>query len=90
LRALGVPSPALTQRVESAWREACEPGWAERTRLRSLEGGVLSVSVSSEALRGELDGYHRARLLEVLRARLPGVALVGLRFCADGETGSRR
>ncbi len=89
LRSLGVPSAKVTEKLDRAWQEACEDGWRDLTSLRRLEGGVLEVAVASEALRDELTNFHRVRLLAVLRAALPDVPLVGIRFLSDGERGSR-
>jgi len=83
LRELGLPSQALGERVRRAWNGATDDAWRGRTRLESLDGGVLVVAVASAPLRDEIENFHRARLLEVLRAALPDVPLVGLRFVAD-------
>jgi len=91
LRDLGMPSGRLAPRVAKAWEQAADPAWKGLAVPRVLVGGVLVVGVSSAALREELAQFHRARLLDVLRAALPDVVLAGLRFSADvpplsGET----
>ena len=91
LRSLGIPSVKVSDKLIRAWEEAAEDGWRHRTSLRRLEGGVLEVGVTSDALRDELTNFHRDRLLAVLRAALPDVPLVGIRFItdsrdADGDT----
>ena len=87
LRSLGIPSARVTEKLRSAWSAACEETWRGRTLLRRLEGGVLEVGVSSAALRDELTNYHRGRLLTVLRAALPDVPLVAIRFVSDPADG---
>ena len=87
LKDLGVPSSRVTDRLRKAWQTACEDAWADRTRLRRLEGGVLEVGVASAALRDELANFHKDRLLTVLRTALPDVPLIGMRFIADPSDG---
>ena len=87
LRSLGVPSVKLTEGLRRAWGVAADEAWRAHTRLRRIEGGVLDVGVSSEALRAELTNFHRDRLLAVMRAALPDVPLIGLRFVTDPADG---
>jgi len=87
LKDLGVPSMRVTERLRTAWATASEESWRERTRLRRLEGGVLEVGVSSAVLRDELANFHKDRLLAVLRAALPDVPLIGMRFVTDPADG---
>jgi len=83
LRELGVPSARLSRRVHEAWLRVVEPVWKDQTTPLRLEGGVLIVGVRSASLRQELALFHRERLLSVLRAALPDLPLVALRFRAD-------
>lgn len=85
LRSLGMPSVKVTEKLAVAWGEACEESWRDHTSLCRLEGGVLEIGVTSDALRDELTNFHRTRLLAVLRAALPDVPLIGIRFLTDGE-----
>ena len=59
---------------------------AERRRcaggLARLHRGVLDVVVANAVLLQELAHYHKRRLLEELRRRLPGTTLTDLRFRA--------
>ena len=87
LRDLGVPSMRVTQKLRTAWERSTEDAWRGRTRLRRLEGGVLEVGVNSAALRDELANFHKDRLLAVLRAALPDVPLIGMRFVTDPVDG---
>lgn len=86
LRSLGIPSVKVSEKLIRAWEEAADDPWRDRTNLRRLEGGVLEVGVTSDALRDELTNFHRERLLAVLRAALPDVPLVGIRFITDSRT----
>ena len=83
LRGLGVPSARLTRRVQEAWSLAANPEWQDETVPLRLVGGVLVVGVRSAALRQEIAQFHRDRLLSVLKAALPDVSLVAIRFTAE-------
>jgi predicted nucleic acid-binding Zn ribbon protein len=69
-------------RLEQAWAEAAGPEHAAHTRANSLRRGVLEVVVDNAVLLQELAHYHKRRLLEQLRRRLPGTPLNDLRFRA--------
>jgi predicted nucleic acid-binding Zn ribbon protein len=70
--------------LERAWAEAAGPALAEDTRVAGLRRGVLEVQVGNSALLQELAQFHKRRLLEELRRRLPGARLDDLRFRAGG------
>jgi hypothetical protein len=80
LRALGVPSPALSNRVRDAWDRVAEPEWRGLAAPSRLAGGALVVAVSSTALRQDLAQFHAERLLRALRAALPDDPIATLRF----------
>src|SRR5438552_2723586 len=69
-------------RLERAWAEAVGPEFAPQTRLNGLRRGVLEVEVTGAVLMQELAHYHKRKLLERLRERLPGTTLTDLRFRA--------
>ena len=69
-------------RLEQAWAAAVGPEHAPHTRVGALRRGVLDVEVMSAVLLQELAHYHKRRLLEQLRGRLPGTTLTDLRFRA--------
>jgi predicted nucleic acid-binding Zn ribbon protein len=69
-------------RLERAWAEAVGPEFAAQTRLNGLRRGVLEVEVTGAVLMQELAHYHKRKLLERLRERLPGTTLTDLRFRA--------
>src|SRR6185437_17122992 len=68
--------------LERAWAEAAGPEHAVHTRLGALRRGVLEVVVGNAVLLQELSHFHKRRLLEQLRRRLPGTPLTDLRFRA--------
>jgi predicted nucleic acid-binding Zn ribbon protein len=68
--------------LERAWAEAAGAAHAPHTRVAALRRGVLEVEVANSALLQELASFHKRRLLEQLRQRLPGVTLNDLRFRA--------
>jgi predicted nucleic acid-binding Zn ribbon protein len=68
--------------LEKAWAEAVGPEHAAQTRVGNLRRGVLEVIVANAVLLQELAHFHKRRLLEQLRRRLPGTPLTDLRFRA--------
>ena len=88
LRGLGVPSRAVSHRLNDAWIEIADPAWAGRARPLRLFGGTLVVAVTSAPLRLELAQFHAERLLAALRARLPKDPITSLRFSPDSESAS--
>jgi predicted nucleic acid-binding Zn ribbon protein len=68
--------------LEKAWAEVAGVEFAKQTRVARLRRGVLEVVVGSAVLLQELAHYHKRRLLEALRAKLPGTPLNDLRFRA--------
>jgi hypothetical protein len=71
--------------LEKAWAEAVEavgPEFAAQTRVIGFRRGVLEVVVANAVLFQELAHFHKRRLLEGLRSRLPGKTLTDLRFRA--------
>jgi predicted nucleic acid-binding Zn ribbon protein len=68
--------------MEQAWNEAAGTDIAAQTRVGALRRGVLEVTVGNAVLLQELAHFHKRRLLEQLRGRLPGTPLTDLRFRA--------
>jgi predicted nucleic acid-binding Zn ribbon protein len=68
--------------LEKAWEESAGPDFAAHTRLGALRRGVLEVVVDNAVLLQELAHFHKRRLLEQLRRRLPDTPLNDLRFRA--------
>lgn len=68
--------------LEDAWAEAAGPELAKHTQLGSFRRGVLEVMVDNGVLLQEAAHFHKRRLLEQLRRRLPGATITDLRFRA--------
>jgi predicted nucleic acid-binding Zn ribbon protein len=68
--------------LEKAWTEAAGVEFAAHTRPGAIRRGVLEVVVDNAVLLQELAHFHKRRLLEQLRRRLPDTPLTDLRFRA--------
>ena len=68
--------------LEEAWADAVGPEHAANTRLAGLRCGVLEVEVNSAILLQELAQFHKRKVLERLRKRLPRTTLTDVRFRA--------
>jgi predicted nucleic acid-binding Zn ribbon protein len=68
--------------LEKAWAEVVGPEYAAQTRVEALRRGVLEITVGNAVLLQELTQFHRRRLLEGLRRKLPDTSLTDLRFRA--------
>src|SRR3954464_8903304 len=66
--------------LERAWSEVAGPEYAACTRVEALRRGVLEVTVGNAVVLQELSHFHRRRLLEGLRRKLPSTPLTDLRF----------
>src|SRR5437016_5520485 len=58
--------------IEQAWAAAVGPEIESQTRVLGLRRGVLEIEVANAVLLQELAHYHKRRVLEQLRGRLPG------------------
>jgi predicted nucleic acid-binding Zn ribbon protein len=68
--------------LERAWEEVAGPAFAAQTQVGGLKRGVLEVLVGNAVLLQELSHFHKRRLLEQLRRRLPDTPITDLRFRA--------
>lgn len=66
--------------LERAWADAVGPEYEANTRVLGLKRGVFEIEVASAVLVQELTHYHKRRLLESLRAKLPAEQIKELRF----------
>jgi predicted nucleic acid-binding Zn ribbon protein len=66
--------------LERAWSDAVGPDYERHTRVLGLKRGIFEVEADSAVLVQELMHYHKRRLLEELRAKLPGQTIKELRF----------
>jgi predicted nucleic acid-binding Zn ribbon protein len=68
--------------LERAWADAAGEEYAPHTRVLGLRRGVFEVEVASGVLLQELAHFHKRRLLQALRDKLPGQPPKDLRFRA--------
>ena len=68
--------------LEKAWAAAVGPEHTAHTRVAGLRRGILEVEVNNGVLLQELAQFHKRRMLETLRANLPGTTVTDLRFMA--------
>jgi hypothetical protein len=73
--------------LERAWAGAVGLEHATHSRVLGLKRGIFEVEVDSAVLLQELAHYHKRRLLEELRSRLPGHDIKELRFRAGARKG---
>lgn len=66
--------------LERAWSEAVGSDYNLHTRVLGLKRGIFEVEADSGVLVQELMHYHKRRLLEALRLKLPGQIIKELRF----------
>jgi hypothetical protein len=68
--------------LEHAWEQTAGAEFAGHTRLVDIRRGVAEIEVNNAILLQELAAFHKRRLLEQMRRRLPNVTLTDLRFRA--------
>jgi predicted nucleic acid-binding Zn ribbon protein len=66
--------------LEEAWQTVVGSSAANHTSVGALRRGVLEIVVDSAVLLQELAHFHKRRLLEQLRSRLPNLTINDLRF----------
>lgn len=76
--------------LEEAWAEVAGSATAQQTQVGTLRRGVLEVVVGNSALLQELVHFHKRKLLEQLRGRLPNVPLSDIKFRAGVITNSSK
>ena len=80
LKGMQPPNRGQLARVRKAWSEVVGEAFAERARPTALANGVLSVDVTSAAVKYELTTFRSDAVLEGLKKRLPGVFLRTIRY----------
>src|SRR5262245_59690634 len=68
--------------LEEAWAEAVGADRASSTRIGGLRRGILEVEVNNAILLQELAQFHKRKIMERLRQRLPRATLTDIRFRA--------
>ncbi|MBI3821712.1 MAG: DUF721 domain-containing protein [Planctomycetes bacterium] len=66
--------------LERAWVEAVGVEYASTTRVLGLKRGLFEIEVNSAVVMQELTHYHKRRLLDALRSKLPRETIKELRF----------
>jgi hypothetical protein len=66
--------------LERAWSDAVGSDYDAKTRVLGLKRGIFEIEVASAVLVQELTHYHRRRILEALRQKLPDQPIKELRF----------
>lgn len=80
LKGMRPPNRGLLAKVKKAWAEVVGEAFAQRAHPTSLSNGVLSVEVTSSAVKYELTTFRAEAVLEGLRERLPGLFLRTIRY----------
>lgn len=68
--------------LEEAWAAAVGPGRVSATRVGGLRRGILEVEVNNAILLQELAQFHKRKIVEQLRQRLPRANVTDIRFRA--------
>jgi Dna[CI] antecedent DciA-like protein len=66
--------------LERAWIDAVGAEYADCTRVLALKRGIFEVETASAVIMQELTHYHKRRLLQALRSKLPGQTIKDVRF----------
>ena len=66
--------------LERAWEAVVGAEFSVVTRVLGLKRGVFEVEAASAVVVQELTHYHKRRILEALRAKLPGQSIKEVRF----------
>jgi hypothetical protein len=66
--------------LEAAWAEAVGAAVTDRTKVGGIRHGVLSVTVAHPALLEELSAFRKPEILAALRANVPSLNLLDIRF----------
>jgi predicted nucleic acid-binding Zn ribbon protein len=75
--------------LEEAWLSVVGAENARTTRLGMIRRGVLEVTVGNSVLMQELAHFHKKRMLQELRKKLPSITLSDIRFRAGVVQNSR-
>lgn len=76
------------RQLQEAWEAVAGADIAAETRAVAVSRGVLQVEVSNAPLLGELVGFHRTRLLKLLKEKHPDLRIRDLKFRLQTGTGA--
>ena len=66
--------------LQAVWDQAAGPDIAAYTRVGELNRGTLQVLVANPSLMAELNGFHKANILQALRDARPEYKFKQLKF----------
>ena len=66
--------------LQQAWDQAVGAEIAGHTRVGELNRGTLQILVANPALLAELNGFHKANILQTLRETQPDYKIKQLKF----------
>ena len=70
------------QQLEFAWAEVAGEDLIKNTRVLAMRRGVLEIDVRNGVLLQELTQFHKRRLMDAMRKKLPGTKLTDMKFRA--------
>ena len=85
IRIKGVAGAGGDAELSKHWRAAAGDRVADRTRVVGVRNGALHVGVQNSALLGELASFHKDRLLDEMKRRLPAARIRSVKFKLNGE-----
>ena len=85
IRIKGVAGAGGDAELSKHWRAAAGDRVADRTRVVGVRNGALHVGVQNSALLGELASFHKSRLLDEMKRRLPAARIRSVKFKLNGE-----
>ena len=80
LRSLRPKRRGLLKSVRAAWPEIVGKKVAARSRIASLNEGVLRIELESAPLKQHLSTFKNVEILKELKKRFPNAALSGIRY----------
>ena len=76
----GFAKPQGDAQLQAAWDQAAGPQIAPHTRVGELSRGTLHIHVANTALMAELNGFHKAAILQSLQQQRPELRVKNLKF----------
>lgn len=76
--------------LQSVWDEVVGAEIAALTRVGELNRGTLQVMVGNPAMLAELNGFHKANILQTLKQNRPEYKIKQLKFKLETNLKKRR
>ncbi len=80
LRGLKPRRRAILEKVRLAWPEIVGEKVAARSRVTSLNEGILRIEFESAPVKQHLATFRNVEILETLKRRFPEAAFRGIRY----------